>query len=236
MRIVLLGPPGAGKGTQASFLAAARGIPQISTGDMLRAAMREQSALGRAARRYVEAGELVPDSLVTELVRERIAQPDCAAGFILDGFPRTVGQAEALAAAGIAIDFVIEIDLDEREILRRLSGRRVHPASGRVYHLEFNPPRVPGRDDVTGEPLVQRPDDREETIRRRIASYREMSRPLLAYYAERRASGDPRAPRTIRVDGRGTLEAVRERLFAALAAALAQPSVAGRGAPAAPGR
>jgi len=171
MRIILLGMPGAGKGTQAGFLIEKYRIPQVSTGDMLRAAIKDGTALGRKAQKYVDCGELVPDELVIELVNQRVKQPDCARGFIIDGFPRTVAQAEALRNAGIDIDCVVEIEVGDDEILRRMSGRRVHPASGRTYHIEFNPPQTPGKDDVTGEPLIQRPDDNEETVRRRITTY-----------------------------------------------------------------
>ena len=182
MRIILLGMPGAGKGTQAGFLIEKYRIPQVSTGDMLRAAIKAGTALGREAQQYMDRGELVPDQLVIELVKQRVKQPDCARGFIIDGFPRTVAQAEALRDAGIDIDCVVEIEVDDDEILRRMSGRRVHPVSGRTYHIEFNPPQTPGKDDVTGEPLIQRPDDNEETVRRRIATYRSLTKPVVAYY------------------------------------------------------
>jgi adenylate kinase len=218
MRIILLGMPGAGKGTQARFLVERYRIPQISTGDMLRAAIANGSALGREAKRYMDRGELVPDAIVTELVRQRVQQPDCAAGFIIDGFPRTIPQAQALREAGIEVDYVVDLKVSDEEILERMSGRRVHPASGRTYHVVLNPPRVPGKDDVTGEDLVQRPDDREETVRRRIAAYHEQTRPLVAYYLQWARSGESRAPRYVEVDGAGSVEEVRDRLFAALGA------------------
>lgn len=216
MRILLLGLPGAGKGTQAQFLMAKFGIPQISTGDMLRSAMREGSALGVAAKSYMDKGELVPDELVIALVKERVKQPDCANGFIMDGFPRTLPQAQALRDAGIDIDSVIEIEVGDGEILRRMSGRRVHLASGRSYHIEFNPPKVEGKDDLTGEPLVQRRDDNEETVNKRIATYHAQTKPLVNYYLKWADSGDPRAPRYANIYGRGSVEHIRDKIFAAL--------------------
>jgi adenylate kinase len=218
MRIMLLGMPGAGKGTQARYLIEKYGIPQISTGDMLRAAIKDGTALGKQAKSYMERGALVPDEIVIGLVKERVARPDCARGFIIDGFPRNIAQAEALRRAGVDLDWVLEFDVGDEEILRRLGGRRVHPGSGRTYHVEFNPPRTPGKDDVTGESLVQRPDDKEETIRHRIATYHEQTKPLVAYYDGLRARSDPRAPRHARINGAGPVEQVRDRLFAALAA------------------
>ena len=217
MRIILLGMPGAGKGTQARFLIEKYGIPQISTGDMLRAEIKAGTALGIEAQKYMNAGNLVPDQLVTEMVKKPVAQPDCGNGFIVDGFPRTVAQAEALRAAGIDIDFVVEIEVGDQEILQRMSGRRVHPASGRTYHIEFNPPKVPGKDDVTGEPLVQRPDDYEETVNKRIANYHAMTKPLVNFYLKWAASGDPRAPHYVNLYGRGSIEHIRDKMFAALA-------------------
>ena len=216
MRILLLGLPGAGKGTQAQFLIEKFRIPQISTGDMLRAAMKAGTPLGREAKQYMDRGALVPDHIVIELVRERVQQPDCAGGFIMDGFPRTLPQAEALRAAGIDIDFVIEIEVSDNEILRRMSGRRVHPGSGRSYHVAFKPPKVPGKDDVTGEPLVQRPDDNEETVLKRIATYHTQTKPLVNYYLNWAASGDPRAPRYVNIYGTGSVEHIRDKIFAAL--------------------
>lgn len=216
MRILLLGLPGAGKGTQAQFLIKHYGIPQISTGDMLRAAIKTNSPLGSEARSYMDRGALVPDTLVIALVQERIKAPDCANGFIMDGFPRTLPQAEALRQAGIGIDFVIEIEVGDGEILRRMSGRRVHPASGRSYHVEFNPPRVPDKDDVTGEPLVQRADDNEETVLKRIETYHSQTKPLVNYYLNWAASGEPHAPNYINIYGRGSVEHIRDKVFAAI--------------------
>ena len=217
MRIMLLGMPGAGKGTQARYLIESYGIPQISTGDMLRAAVKDGTALGKRAKSYMERGALVPDEIVIGLVKERVAQPDCAKGFIIDGFPRNIPQAEALRRAGVDLDWVLEFDVRDEEILRRLSGRRVHPGSGRTYHVDFSPPRAAGKDDVTGEPLVQRPDDKEEAVRTRIATYHEQTKPLIAYYTGLIAKGDARAPRYARLDGNGPVEKVRDRLFAAIA-------------------
>ena len=216
MRIILLGMPGAGKGTQARFLNEQYGIPQVSTGDMLRAAIKDGTPLGLQARSYIDRGALVPDDVVIALVKDRISERDCANGFIFDGFPRTLAQAEALRRSGIDVDFVANIEVSDEEILRRLGGRRVHPASGRTYHVVFNPPRVPGRDDVTGESLVQRRDDRDETVRERIATYHDLSRPLVDYYAQWHRSGDPRAPRYVRVNGSGSVEQVRDGMLAAL--------------------
>ena len=216
MRILLLGLPGAGKGTQAQFLMEKFGIPQISTGDMLRSAMRDGSTLGIEAKTYMDKGALVPDQVVTELVKERIKLSDCAQGFILDGFPRTLPQADALRSAGVDIDFVLEIELGDGEILRRMSGRRVHMASGRSYHIEYNPPKVAGKDDLTGEPLVQRADDNEETVKKRIATYHEQTKPLVNYYLKWADSGDPRAPHYANIYGRGSVEHIRDKIFAAL--------------------
>jgi adenylate kinase len=218
MRIILLGLPGAGKGTQARFLIEKYRIPQISTGDMLRAAIKQGTPSGISANDYMERGELVPDEIVIELVKERLRAPDCARGFIMDGFPRTIRQAEALRDAGIDIDCIVEIEVSDGEILRRMSGRRVHLPSGRSYHVEFNPPRVPGKDDVTGEPLVQRADDNEETVRQRIAVYHALTKPLIEFYMKWRASSDPRAPLYVNIYGKGSVEHIRDKLFAALAA------------------
>ena len=218
MRILLLGPPGAGKGTQAQFLMDKYGIPQISTGDMLRATIKAASPLGLEAKQYMDKGALVPDHIVIELVKQRVRDSDCTNGFILDGFPRTIPQAEALRAAGIDIGFVIEIEVGDQEILRRMSGRRVHPGSGRTYHVEFNPPKVPGKDDVTGEPLIQRPDDNEETVNKRIATYHSQTKPLVKYYLNWAASGDPRAPYYVNIYGVGSVDHIRDKIFAALAA------------------
>jgi adenylate kinase len=216
MRILLLGLPGAGKGTQAQYLSARYGIPQISTGDMLRAASKAGTPLGKEAQDYMDRGALVPDPLVIALVKERVRQPDAAPGFIFDGFPRNIAQAEALRKAGVDIDAVIELRLEDEEIVRRMSGRRVHPGSGRSYHIHFNPPKVAGKDDITGEPLVQRPDDREETVLKRIEAYHSQTKPLIDYYSEWAASGDPRAPRYVCVPGKGAVEEIRDRIFAAL--------------------
>ena len=216
MRIILLGLPGAGKGTQAQFLIARYGIPQISTGSMLRAEIAAGTPLGKEVHKYMDEGNLVPDQLVIDMVKKRITQPDCKNGFIIDGFPRTVAQAEVLRESGIDIDSVIEIEVGDMEILRRMSGRRVHPASERTYHIEFNPPRVPGKDDLTGEPLVQRPDDNEETVKRRIASYHEVTKLLINYYLKWAESGDPRAPNYVNLYGRGSIEHIRDKMLAAL--------------------
>lgn len=217
MRILLLGMPGAGKGTQAQFLIEKYQIPQISTGDMLRAAIKAGSPLGLEAKKYMDNGELVPDHIVIELVKQRIKSPDCANGFIIDGFPRTIPQADALREAGIDIDFVVEIEVGDNEILRRMSGRRVHLPSGRSYHVEFNPPKVPGKDDITGEDLVQRADDQEETVKKRIATYHSQTKPLINYYIKWASSGDPRAPQYVNIYGRGPVQHIRDKLFAALA-------------------
>jgi adenylate kinase len=216
MRIILLGMPGAGKGTQAQFLIDKLGIPQISTGDMLRAAIKAGTPLGNEAKQYMDKGALVPDRVVTELVKQRVGQPDCARGFIIDGFPRTISQAEALSEAGVDIDSVVELKVNDEEVVKRLSGRRVHPASGRTYHVVFNPPKAPGRDDVTGEPLVQRPDDTEATVKNRIATYHAQTKPLVDYYLKKAASGAPRAPRYVSIDAAGPVERVRDARFSAL--------------------
>lgn len=216
MRILLLGQPGAGKGTQAQFLIGKYGIPQISTGDMLRAAINSGSDLGREAKGYMERGELVPDPLVIQLVQARVEESDAARGFIFDGFPRNLAQAEALRQAGVDLDVVIDFQVPDAEILRRMSGRRVHPGSGRSYHVDFNPPKVAGVDDVTGEPLVQRADDNEATVRKRIETYHEQTEPLVQYYLEWERSSDARAPRCIKIDGLGPVEEVRDKIFAAL--------------------
>ena len=214
MRIILLGGPGSGKGTQAGFLTRRLGIPQISTGDMLRAAVREGTPLGRKAKIIMESGELVPDDLIVAMVHERLARPDCATGFVFDGFPRTIPQAEALREVGVGIDVVLEVAVDDEEIVLRMSGRRVHPGSGRVYHVVHNPPRVTGRDDETGEALIQRDDDREQTVRTRLAVYREQTAPLVDLY--RGLAGGEGGPRYARIDGTGTVEEVWARVRAAL--------------------
>jgi adenylate kinase len=216
MRLILLGPPGAGKGTQANFIREKFGIPQISTGDMLRAAVKAGTPLGIAAKKVMDAGQLVSDDIIIGLVKERLKQADCAKGYLFDGFPRTIPQAEAMKAAAVPIDYVLEIDVPDNEIITRMSGRRVHPASGRTYHLKFNPPRVEGRDDATGEPLVQRDDDREETVRKRLEVYRAQTRPLVDYYGKWADSGDAKAPRYRRILGTGAVDQIRDRALAAL--------------------
>ena len=216
MRLILLGPPGAGKGTQAAFIAAKYGIPQVSTGDMLRAAAKAGTSLGLQAKTLMDAGRLVSDEVIVALVKERLRAPDCARGYLLDGFPRTIPQAEAMRAAGMPLDCVLEIDVPDDEIVLRMSGRRVHPGSGRTYHVRFNPPRVPDRDDATGEPLLQREDDREATVKERLEIYRRQTRPLIEYYTRWAASGDARAPRLCRISGLGSVEEIRNRAFAAL--------------------
>ncbi len=216
MRIILLGGPGAGKGTQANYIKERYGIPQISTGDMLRAAVKAGTPLGIEARKVMDAGGLVSDDIILGLVRERIAEDDCANGFLFDGFPRTLAQAEALREQGVDIDAVVEIDVPDEEIIRRMSGRRVHPGSGRTYHVVFNPPRVEGKDDETGEPLVQRDDDKEETVRKRLQVYHDQTEPLIGYYSKWAGEGGPGAPRYIRVPGIGKVEEIRDAIFAAL--------------------
>lgn len=216
MRLILLGPPGAGKGTQAAFICARYGIPQVSTGDMLRGAAKAGTPMGLAAKRLMDAGQLVSDDIIIALVKERLLQPDCAKGYLFDGFPRTIPQAEAMKASGVPIDCVLEIDVPDAEIIARMGGRRVHLASGRTYHVKFNPPKVEGRDDATGEPLIQREDDREATVRKRLAVYQSQTRPLIEYYAQWAATGDARAPRHCRVSGTGSVEEIRERAFTAL--------------------
>ncbi len=213
MRIVLLGMPGAGKGTQARYLTERFKVPQISTGDMLRAEVKAGTPLGLEAKKFMDAGALVPDTVVIKMAEARVKLPDCANGFIVDGFPRTIAQAEALRSAGVGIDFVIDIETADAEILRRMSGRRVHPASGRTYHIEFNQPKVAGKDDVTGEPLVQRPDDQEDTVRKRIETYHVQTKPLVDFYRNQSGAG---APRYVRINGVGAVEAIRDSIFAAL--------------------
>lgn len=216
MRITLLGPPGVGKGTQADFIVRRYGIPHVSTGDMLRAAVRAGSPLGLEAKRYLDSGGLVPDRVIIELVAQRTRKPDCASGFLLDGYPRTVVQAQAMSAAGIALDIVVEFWLAPEELLRRSGGRLVHPASGRTYHAVFSPPKVPGRDDITGEELVQRTDDRTEAAAKRLEIYRQHGPALVEHYTGRIARGEPGATRFVRVSAEGPIEAVRNRLFEAL--------------------
>jgi len=216
MKLILLGGPGAGKGTQAAFITEKYGIPQISTGDMLRAAVKAGSAMGLAAKKVMDAGGLVSDDIILGLITERLKQPDCAKGFLLDGFPRPLPKAEALRTQGVELDFVLEIDVSDDEIIRRMSGRRVHPGSGRTYHVVFNPPKVEGRDDVTGEALIQRDDDKEETVRKRLAIYHSQTQPLIEYYSKWSDSGAKGAPKHRRVSGIGSLDSIRGTVFAAL--------------------
>jgi adenylate kinase len=217
MRLILLGPPGAGKGTQAQFITERFGIPQISTGDMLRAAIKAGTPLGVAAKKVMDSGQLVSDDIViAALVKERLADPDCAAGYLFDGFPRTLPQAEAMRAAGVGVDYVLEIDVPDEEIIARMGGRRVHPGSGRTYHVKFNPPRVEGKDDVTGEPLIQRDDDRAETVRKRLEVYHAQTRALVDYFERWAATGDPQAPKYRKISGVGSVDEIRERGFATL--------------------
>ena len=216
MRLILLGPPGAGKGTQATFICKKFGIPQISTGDMLRAAVKAGTDMGLAAKKVMDSGGLVSDDIIIGLVKERIAQPDCVNGFLFDGFPRTIVQADAMKAAGVKIELVLEIDVPDESIIERMSGRRVHMASGRTYHLKFNPPKVDGKDDVTGEDLIQRADDEEATVRNRLAVYKNQTRPLIEYYAKWAASGDAGAPRYRKIQGTGSVDEITARALAAL--------------------
>lgn len=218
MRLILLGAPGAGKGTQANFIKEKFGIPQISTGDMLRAAVKAGTELGLAAKKIMDEGGLVRDDIIIGLVKERIAQPDCANGFLFDGFPRTIPQAEAMQAAGVSIDYVVEIDVPDALIVDRMSGRRVHVASGRTYHVKYNPPKVEGRDDETGEPLIQRDDDKEETVKKRLTVYHEQTEVLVSYYSGQAAAGDARAPRYVKIDGTQPVETVRDAVLKALGA------------------
>lgn len=217
MRLILLGPPGAGKGTQAAFVTQQFSIPQISTGDMLRAAVKAGTPLGLEAKKVMDAGGLVSDDIIIGLVQDRLKQPDCANGYLFDGFPRTIPQADALKSASVALDYVVEIAVPEEEIIERISGRRVHPASGRSYHVRFNPPKVEGVDDITGEPLVQRDDDSEETVRSRLTVYQNQTRPLVDYYSSWADSGDSRAPKYRKIAGVGAVEEIKARLFEALA-------------------
>jgi adenylate kinase len=217
MRLILLGPPGAGKGTQAEFIKGRFGIPQISTGDMLRAAVKARTPLGLQAEKVMAAGELVSDDLIIALVKDRLTGEDCRSGYLFDGFPRTIPQADAMRAASVPIDLVLEIDVPDEPIIERMTGRRVHPGSGRTYHVRFNPPRVEGVDDATGEALVQREDDREETVRRRLDVYRAQTRPLVDYYSGWAARGEAGAPRYRRIDGLGSVDEIRARVLEALA-------------------
>lgn len=216
MRLILLGPPGAGKGTQATFITEAFSIPQISTGDMLRAAVKAQTPLGVEAKEIMDAGGLVSDDIIIGLVRDRLQQDDCKNGYLFDGFPRTIPQADALKDANVKLDFVIEIDVPSEDIIERISGRRVHPASGRSYHVRFNPPKVADVDDVTGEPLVQRDDDSEETVRHRLTVYENQTRPLVEYYSSWAKSGEPQAPQYRKISGLGSVDEIRQRVLDAL--------------------
>ena len=217
MRLILLGPPGAGKGTQATFIKQKYGIPQISTGDMLRAAVKAGTPLGVAAKKVMDSGALVSDDIIIGLVKERLKESDCARGYLFDGFPRTIPQADAMQAAGVALDCVLEIDVPDSEIVLRMSGRRVHLASGRTYHVKFNPPKVAGKDDLTGEPLIQRDDDKEETVMKRLEVYHSQTKALVEYYTRLAASGTPGAPRLRQISGLGGVEEITARALAALA-------------------
>ncbi len=216
MRLILLGAPGAGKGTQAKFICEKFGIPQISTGDMLRAAVKAGTPLGMAAKKVMDSGALVSDDIIIGLVKERLTQPDCAGGYLFDGFPRTIPQAEAMKDAGVALDYVLEIAVPDSAIVARMSGRRVHLASGRVYHVTHNPPKVAGRDDLTGDDLIQRDDDKEETVKFRLKVYHDQTEVLLGYYADLAKAGAAGAPQYKRVDGVGNVDAITAAVFAAL--------------------
>ena len=212
MRLILIGPPGAGKGTQAAFIKEKFGIPQISTGDMLRAAVKAGTPLGLAAKEVMDKGQLVSDDIIIGLVKERLTQPDCANGFLFDGFPRTIPQAEALKAAGIPIDFVLEISVPDEEIVTRMSGRRVDPVSGRTYHIKYNPPKVEGKDDITGDPLIQRDDDKEEVVLKRLSVYHSQTEALVKFYGDLAASGDATAPQYRSISGLGSIEEIKNRV------------------------
>jgi adenylate kinase len=216
MRIILLGGPGAGKGTQANYIKQHYNIPQISTGDMLRAAITAGTELGKAAKAVMDAGQLVSDDIIIGLVKDRIAQSDCANGFLFDGFPRTIPQAEAMKSAGVPIDYVVEIDVPDSEIIQRMSGRRVHLASGRTYHTVFNPPKVANTDDITGEPLIQRDDDHEDTVKKRLDVYHAQTEPLVHYYSDWANTSSAGAPKYVKIAGIGNVETIRDHVFAAL--------------------
>jgi adenylate kinase len=216
MRLILLGPPGAGKGTQANYIKEKYHIPQISTGDMLRAAAKAGTPLGIAAQKVIDGGNLVSDGIIIGLVKERIKEPDCAKGFLFDGFPRTIPQAQAIKDSGIQIDFVVVIELADSAIVKRMSGRRVHLPSGRTYHVEFNPPKVADKDDLTGEDLVQRPDDNEDTVIKRLVVYHDQTQPLVEYYTAWSKSGDPKAPQCVTIRGSGDVEKIRDQIFSVL--------------------
>ncbi len=213
MRLILLGGPGAGKGTQATFITERYGIPQISTGDMLRAAVKAGTPLGLEAKKIMDKGGLISDEIITGMVKERVQQEDCASGYLLDGFPRTIPQADAMRELGIDVDYVIEVNVDDKEIIKRMSGRRAHLTSGRTYHVIYNPPKVEGVDDVTGEPLVQRDDDKEETVKKRLAVYHEQTEPLINYYQSFAASGETAAPVYAQVQGIGTVDEIKGKIF-----------------------
>lgn len=216
MRLILLGAPGAGKGTQAQYIAEKYNIPQISTGDMLRAHVKSGSELGVAAKKIMDEGGLVSDDIIMGMVKERITQDDCQNGYLFDGFPRTIPQAEALKSEGVELDFVVEIDVEDGEIIKRMSGRRVHPGSGRTYHVTFNPPKVEGKDDATGEDLIQRDDDQEETVRKRLDIYHSQTKPLVEFYSGWANSGDAAAPKSVKIPGVGGVEDIRDAIFAAM--------------------
>jgi len=216
MRLILLGGPGAGKGTQANFIKDKYQIPQISTGDMLRAAIKAGSELGKKAKGYMDSGGLVPDEVIIGLVKERIKEVDCQKGFLFDGFPRTIPQADAMRDAGVALDAVVDINVPDAEIIKRMSGRRVHLASGRTYHITFNPPKEDGKDDVTGEALIQRDDDQEETVRNRLDVYHAQTEPLIDYYKNWESSGDSAAPKYVRIEGVGKVEEIRDQIYSVL--------------------
>ena len=217
MKVILLGAPGAGKGTQANYIKDKYNIPQISTGDMLRAAVKAGSPLGVAAKKIMDAGGLVSDDIIMGLIKDRLTQPDCARGYLFDGFPRTIPQAEAMKRLGIAVDYVVEVDVPDEEIVKRMSGRRVHVASGRTYHVVFNPPKVAGKDDATSEDLIQRDDDKEETVKKRLEVYHSQTKPLVNFYTQWANSGAAAAPKYVRVAGVGKVDAIRDEIFAKLA-------------------
>ena len=216
MRLILLGGPGAGKGTQANYIKENYQIPQISTGDMLRAAVKAGSDLGKKAKEYMDSGGLVPDDVIIGLVKERIKEADCQKGFLFDGFPRTIPQADAMKEAGVPIDAVVDIDVPDGEIIKRMSGRRVHLSSGRTYHVVFNPPKVEGKDDVTGEPLIQREDDKEATVRKRLEVYHDQTEPLIDYYKKWESAGEAASPKYVKIEGVGKVDEIRGQVFAAL--------------------
>ena len=216
MRLILLGGPGAGKGTQATFITEKFGIPQISTGDMLRAAVKEGTPLGLEAKKIMDVGGLISDDIITGMVKERVAQSDCENGYLLDGFPRTIPQADAMRDLGIDIDFVVEISVDDAEIIKRMSGRRAHLASGRTYHIVYNPPKVDGIDDVSGEPLVQRDDDAEETVKKRLDIYHDQTEPLIDYYTAYSKSDEAAAPKYVKINGIGSVDSIRDNIFKAI--------------------